>query len=75
MANTMTKFNSFISLGYVIMAESASKSESVESSPEETTVDNNVVVQNTEEQENILPINNQVLRTINLNTNYGSLRI
>ena len=75
MANTISKVNSFISLGYVFLAEEASKAKPIESSPEESSLENENIVQNTEEQENILPINNQVIKTVNINTNYSGLRI
>lgn len=75
MSNTTTKVNSFGILGYVLTVEAANK-QPIEPSSEISSIENdNISSQNIKEQENILPSNNQVLKTINLNTNYGGLRI
>ena len=71
MANVITKF---LAMGYSIEANTPVADTKAQAS-EETTVEENPVSTNEIEQENILPINNQVIKTIDFQPKIGGLRI
>ena len=75
MANTTTKVNNYIALGYIFLASNIKNGEFSESASQETVEEESHSAINDINTENILPISNQVLKTINFSTNYGSLRI
>ena len=72
MANTSTKVNSFIAMGYSFLATQTPVEH--ESVPSPADMEQSQPY-DTSEKENILPINNQVLKTLNLNIQTGGLRI
>jgi len=72
MANTSTKVNRFIALGYSFFAGDTSIESSGQSS---SSVKIEIIHADIEKENNILPINNQVLQTINIQKSSGSLKI
>ena len=75
MANTATKLNNYIALGYICLASETKIGESSASAYQRTVEEESHSATNDIHTENILPINNQVLKTIDFSTNYSSLRI
>lgn len=74
MSNTSTKVNSFIALGYTFLASCSPLEEPENPASEETSVEESSKTFN-EIKEDILPTNNQVLKTIDYQRVSSGLRI
>ena len=73
MSNTNTKVTGYIVQGYVFMAEESSLK--LSEKPEFDESSSEVVVTQSVAEEDILPINNNVIQTINYQINSGGMRI
>ncbi len=74
MSNTATKVNNYIALGYIFLASETKIEESSVPVSQET-VKESLSAINDIQNEDILPVNNQIMKTLNITANYNSLRI
>jgi hypothetical protein len=75
MSNTATKVNRFIALGYTFWASCPDEDGSHAHSSKESCIEENPITYNEIKEDDILPINNQILQTVNVTKFSGGLRI